>query len=384
MTDITAPPAKLTRDFGTKADKNYKAILATQAQVSESFLVMGSLLKACRDEKYFTAYGHEKFEHFLGSPELGMSRSMAMGLIQVHELYVLKLDRPTDELTKAGIGKLLAIAPIVESNPDEWLGKAQTMSRSDLKEEVAIATGKEPEAMVALTPDVRPDEPLSDVLPFTDDYVEWVRRQHCIICGKAAEPHHFPVTKGAGGKAVAEHVIPLCRECHTEAHDDPMGWMGTYKEKWGNYFFNVIFMLWPKAPKADAIEMKVVEGTFVADDKGKAFDVEVKEGLAFPKPEKAKKRSRKHGGPGDHTVEVTKYPGIVLTEKPAELAQVHPVPAPLAEELSADADKTAEELLKAEEPKVMEGFGKFSKCYKCGSMQPEAELEGGLCATCKE
>jgi len=372
MTDITAPPAKLTRDFGTKADKNHKAILATRDQVAEGFLVMGSLLKACREEKYFTAYGHEKFEHYLGSPELGVSRSMAFGLIQVHELYIEKLDIPTPELVKAGIGKLLVIAPVVEKNPDEWLGKAQAMSRSDLKMEVDEAQGKEPKALIGpITDTMGSESALDAIMPMDGDYVSWVRKQGCIICGLPAEPHHFPTTKGAGGKEVADHVIPLCRSCHEEAHADPQGWMNTYKTKWGNYFFNVILMLWPKAK---AIEMKVVEGTFVADETGKSFDVEVTRDdvVPLPKPVKSRKPRR-----------------LTEPEKAAKIAaadafiEAHPEVKAVIEELSSDVDKTPEELLKAEEPKVMEGFGKFSKCHKCGNVMPESELEGGLCVSCR-
>lgn len=376
MTDITAPPAKLTRDFGTKADKNFKAIVAMKHQVEEGFLVMGSLLKACRDEKYFTAYGHEKFEHFLGSPELGMSRSMAMGLIQVHELYVLKLDRPTEELVKAGIGKLIDIAPVVEANPDEWMAKTY-MSRSDLKAEVREAQGKEPKALL---PSDTAGEVVSPSFPEGQGYVDWVRSQGCIICGKAAEPHHFPVTKGAGGKEVADHVIPLCRECHEEAHKDPLGWMTTYKAKWGNYFFNVILMLWPKAKEEDdKKEPGVIDTTCVhveelplppAGDAVEArMDREDMEELALPKPKKGRKSKKSKPTPeGEVYKVVTKYPGVVLTKD---------------EELSADADKTPEELLKEAEPKVMEGFEKFAKCYTCKSTFPESELEGGLCPTCK-
>jgi hypothetical protein len=371
MTKVTTvAPAPLTRDFGTKADKNYKAILATQAQVAEGFLTMGSLLKACRDEKYFTAYGHEKFEHFLGSPELGMSRSMAFGLIQVHELYVLKLDRPQEELVKAGIGKLLDIAPVVEKDPDEWLGKT-AMSRSDLKLEVAEALGKEPKAL-GPAPDVSLSPDLTEMVP-EGDYYGWVKRQACIICGKPADPHHFPVTKGSGGAGVAEHVIPLCRECHEEAHADPIEWMATYKAKWGNYFFNLILMLWPKAePKA---EPKVIETTCVPVIDVVVPPIAEEPKAMLPKPEKKSRKERREAR--------AEHKKLIVSVSTGTIGSITGIGAKGEEELSADADKTPEELLKEAEPKVMEGFGKFARCYKCKSMMPEEDLEGGLCASCR-
>ena len=43
----------------------------------------------------------------------------------------------------------------------------------------------------------------------------------CVIHGHKngdAEPHHFPITKGAGATNI--EVIPLCRECHDKAQRD--------------------------------------------------------------------------------------------------------------------------------------------------------------------
>ena len=43
----------------------------------------------------------------------------------------------------------------------------------------------------------------------------------CVIHGHKngdAEPHHFPITKGAGATDI--EVIPLCRECHDKAQRD--------------------------------------------------------------------------------------------------------------------------------------------------------------------
>ena len=76
-----------------------------------------------------------------------------------------------------------------------------------------------------------------------EDYVEFVRNHPCLICGDTAEPHHFPRTVGAGAK---EHeVIPLCRACHTEAHDDPIDFLIMYKYKLFIYFYNMFKNCFP-------------------------------------------------------------------------------------------------------------------------------------------
>ena len=360
--ETTAKTPKLTEAFGKKAHKNHEAILAVGAQVSESFLVLGALLKDNRDEQYFKAYGHEKFAHYLGSPEVGVSRSMAFGLIQVVELYIDKLGRDPAELAKAGIGKLLTIAPVVELNPDEWLAKC-TMSRSDLKLEVDEARGIEPKELppaIGLEPDVI----------MAPAYVDWVRAHPCIVCGKEAtdevrtHPHHFPTTKGAGRKAVSDHVIPLCGECHTEAHEDPVKWMVTYKAKWGAYLFGLILSSWPTAsdPNGEVVVMEPVKGTFVRHEGGKSFDVEVRESLAFTSMEVAD--------------------GAAMTPEPTPLV-------PEEDEISADAALTPDELRakypeeEVETPKRMEGFSvAFSQCSGCRLIKPESELEGGMCKEC--
>lgn len=62
------------------------------------------------------------------------------------------------------------------------------------------------------------------VLP---DYTAWVKRQRCCGCGKPADdPHHITGHGfgGAGIKASDLFVIPLCRECHQELHNDRKAW----------------------------------------------------------------------------------------------------------------------------------------------------------------
>jgi hypothetical protein len=378
-----APP-KLTKEFGVRAHKNHEAIIRTGAVVTESFLVLGSLLKANRDEQFFRAYGHEKFAHFLGSPELGMSRSMAFGLIQVHELYVQKLGRDTVELTKAGIAKLLTIAPVVESNPDEWLAKC-AMSRSDLKVEVDEARGIEPKALPEKTETTETEEVEWDkveiAVPSGHLYLEDTKHQQCCVCGESkSEPAHFPITRGAGGEAVKDMAIPLCRKCHDEYHADPKEWTWKYRTQWAMYLYSLIFLNYPtgdELPKVEDIELalpKVRKGKLIKSVR--VGTVKSIVGVGASDEEKiARAEAFIEANPDVkalvETIDMKKVDGTFVSE-----------------ELSDDASLTPAELMAKypeEEPlKRMEGFEvSFSKCSKCKAILPTSDLEGGLCPSCR-
>ncbi|EJO8420775.1 DUF968 domain-containing protein [Escherichia coli] len=70
-------------------------------------------------------------------------------------------------------------------------------------------------------------------------YTSWVKRQRCCGCGKPADdPHHITGHGfgGAGIKASDLFVIPLCRQCHQELHNDSKAW----EEKNGSQLLWVI------------------------------------------------------------------------------------------------------------------------------------------------
>lgn len=50
------------------------------------------------------------------------------------------------------------------------------------------------------------------------DYLAWVRRQGCLICGQPAEAHHVRRLYWGAGTGIRSHdfcTLPLCREHHT-------------------------------------------------------------------------------------------------------------------------------------------------------------------------
>ncbi|MEG0716821.1 MAG: DUF968 domain-containing protein, partial [Morganella sp. (in: enterobacteria)] len=57
------------------------------------------------------------------------------------------------------------------------------------------------------------------------EYLAWIKTQPCESCGKSSDDPHHLIGWGQGGMATKAHdifAIPLCRQCHTELHNDPV------------------------------------------------------------------------------------------------------------------------------------------------------------------
>ena len=117
-------------------------IVALRYQAEQTFLELGEELYWFEEERQYKVLGHSSFNAYLADPEVDISRAMAYRLKGVYEKYVLKLgisepDGIAARLLPVGADKLDAIRPYVdEGNVDEWLDKAATLSRSDLRQEV--------------------------------------------------------------------------------------------------------------------------------------------------------------------------------------------------------------------------------------------------------
>lgn len=65
-------------------------------------------------------------------------------------------------------------------------------------------------------------------------YLAWVRSQDCARCmAPADDSHHLCHVGNMGGmgtKAMDLFVMPLCRGCHTEMHNNPDLW--PYQWEW--------------------------------------------------------------------------------------------------------------------------------------------------------
>ena len=70
-------------------------------------------------------------------------------------------------------------------------------------------------------------------------WLEYVDNSPCLLHpDRPSEGHHFPRTRATGAEDWQK--IPLCRQCHTEAHADSFNWLWDNRTKIFDYFYNFI------------------------------------------------------------------------------------------------------------------------------------------------
>ena len=211
------------------AHKNYEDLLTAKMGELANTFVIAKLLYENHEGGFWKVLGHDSFESFLAQPELKIKQSKAYNLIGIYKLYCQELCVPADRLLKAGTSNLVRLMrkdaiDLVRGDKEEWISKAESLSKSDFADEIAEAVGSTPLSPPASRP--RPSSP-----------EHWV----CVTCGSSeCERHHFPVTRGAGGKEVEDWWIPLCRKCHTEYHLKPKDWTWDNKRAWAKYYYERI------------------------------------------------------------------------------------------------------------------------------------------------
>ena len=127
MTDLTVQ----------EAHKNFEKIVILVSDISLRWLFIGQLLWDNRDKSYWEKLGHESFNAFLASPELGLGQSTLYRFIHLYELYCLRLNLDPKDISDISYEKLYLIKDKVKiNNKEDWLAKARTLSQSDLMIEI--------------------------------------------------------------------------------------------------------------------------------------------------------------------------------------------------------------------------------------------------------
>ena len=231
-----------------RAHRLVQRIKECRKEVATYFFELGKLFKEVRDDKLYKELDCESFTEFIADPEISFSRSTVYSFIEIYEKYTLQLKVSQEYLLDIGHAILRIINPVVEENPDEWLGKAKALSRSDLISEVREHQGVETPSRELLTLlSARPHFSTPN-LTSHNSYLEWVKKSPCIICGKEETfPHHFPRTKGAG--AEEWKVIPLCVLCHSESHQEPQVFLWTNRVKIFDFFYGILDSIFEKKEK---------------------------------------------------------------------------------------------------------------------------------------
>lgn len=119
-----------------KPQEVHNLLVATKEELQENFLKMGAYLKIIHDELLYLELDYSTWQDYLDTPEIDISRSQAYKLMAVYERWIEKWGYSPDRIKKTSIEKLyIASSQAKDDNYDEWLCKAETLSRADLKAE---------------------------------------------------------------------------------------------------------------------------------------------------------------------------------------------------------------------------------------------------------
>jgi len=211
----------------------FKQLVEAKRILGANFLLIGAILTKIKEEKLYRYFDCDTFREFLAMPELGFAWQTSMLFMHVFDLYIRRLKCDQERIANIPISNLQVIAPVVEHDVEGWLSLAENASRSDL-----INACREYRGLDPMKPK-RNVESERILLVSFDEYKEFVSANPCCVCGaQKADVHHFPRTVGAGAEDFK--VIPLCRKCHTEYHNDPHKFLIDNEERIFNYFYDVI------------------------------------------------------------------------------------------------------------------------------------------------
>lgn len=236
--------------LAAEAVKLRDRIIKLKEDVATSSFELGMILKRVKDEKLYRALDHDTFNEFLGDPQYGMARSTAYLFMGLYERYVDRLKIPNEKLVAIGTTRLQLIGPVVSNTLDkpteEWLDKAEHLSFSDLKIEVDEALGRpdRPGTASVSSPEARSEAfEGGGATPLGGKYLAYAKARPCVLHpNREADLHHFPRTRGA--RADDWKVIPLCRPCHLEYHQDPKGFTWANRIKLLDFYYELIYKLY--------------------------------------------------------------------------------------------------------------------------------------------
>ncbi len=95
-------------------------------------------LKEIRDKALYTGRW-DSFEDFLTDPQMAMDKGTASKMITIHEKLILEYKiKPTMIANAGGWSKVAECLPAIsdKKSAEEWLSKASSLSKSDLRKEI--------------------------------------------------------------------------------------------------------------------------------------------------------------------------------------------------------------------------------------------------------
>jgi hypothetical protein len=197
--------------------------------ITHVMLKRGENLVNIRDNKLYEGRA-DTFNEYLSYHDC---RDDARKCINLYEFYIIEHGLLATDIHDIHHKRLLEVIPAIQLQPDtllDWLERCRKWSWKDLINGVRKVKGRKP-----LPKEATPPAPLdSHPSPYNK---EWVKQQRCLEWNCSASPpshpHHWPRTKGAGGK----YMIPLCPFHHALYQDQPNMVLSTKQncKSYGNY-----------------------------------------------------------------------------------------------------------------------------------------------------
>ena len=114
--------------------------------IKQVWIALAGHLHEFYTERMWEPLGHDKFESWLGSPDIGLKRSQTYQLIEVYEELVVKRGVSQEELAALEMSKLAVVLPALRKGDvelDEVLSDCESLSRSALREKYGQAVPAE-------------------------------------------------------------------------------------------------------------------------------------------------------------------------------------------------------------------------------------------------
>lgn len=114
--------------------------------IKQVWIALAAYLHEFYVAKMWEHLGHDKFEDWLGTPEIGLARSQVYALIEAYEELIVKRGVEDAVLAKLEASKLAVVLPALrrgEVELEEALADCEVLSRSALREKYGKAVPAE-------------------------------------------------------------------------------------------------------------------------------------------------------------------------------------------------------------------------------------------------
>lgn len=131
---VVATPEEIAAKKAFEVEEKIKKGVGAIRQV---WIALAGFLHEFHSDKMWEHLGYDKFEEWLGTPEIGLGRSQVYALIEAYEELVVKRGVESAKLAELEATKVAVVLPALrrgEVELDEALADCEALSRSALRE----------------------------------------------------------------------------------------------------------------------------------------------------------------------------------------------------------------------------------------------------------